>query len=1071
MSTVRNQHRPTPTPALALSTRAATLAERLAVAATSGAPVVPPPGGARLELWMAEVAGGREALLQKRLTWDGLPFPPSPAVLADDLPGTAPGPWLDFFLAMSSTPPACTTLAAGALADTSIPFGQAFLPFVATALHLAGDEAAASGGRVGDAILPSLACALGCELSRLAAPVLAADYEAHGGTGRAEFVRRLEDPAGWTETLVRFPALARLLATLCLGWAAETREFLGRLNADWNRLRDHFFPGAANDATLTAVEGGLSDRHAGAGMVKILRFSDGGRLVYKRRPLALEADFHEFLRDLAAAGLTCAPPALRVLACDGYGWVGHASAAPVQDAAALTAWFEKAGSLLCLMQLLGGNDGHMENIIATADGPVMIDLETLLQPRLGSADPARGGTFALAARQVQDSVLQTGLLPLWQKGRQGRLYDIGGLTGEGGYESPVLRLVWENTGTDAIRPVWRTMVASPLDNLPALDGIRHPAGRHLQSLCAGFAATWRFLASHRDLLSTTLAKWAEAPLRVLLRPTSHYAALLERSLGGDNLKNGVDRSLIFEALRRPFLQNHEERPALWAAVAEEIAALEAGDIPLFYVRAGERDLLSHAGDVVVPAAFAQSALDSAGTRLGTLDEPRLARQLEMIAGAFIETGSTLSAPASQANEPEVDYQALLKMTTLVSDEGLLTAANFLGNQIKGAALRGRDGFVTWLAPGATQPDRQDQRGVSYYLYDGAAGMSLFLAALASVTGDAAARETALAALGPVKAILSSRTAAEMIKREGVGGCSGLGSLVYSLAVISSLLHEPGLLDQAVQLSAFIDAPRIAADQSLDIVSGSAGAIHALLALHRLTEDAAVLDRARACGHHLLEKAVRAGDGGLAWPSWPDRLLLAGYSHGTAGIASALLALGRATGSEKFTTAARAALQYERGLFDPIAGNWPMLLAGGDSRCVSTWCHGAPGILLSRLGFLGQFGKEEDALLRDELATAARTTLRAGLSQVDHLCCGTMGRVEILHAASRTLGGRTLEIARLGATLTLQRARQRKAFSLQTDPVRNAVFQPGFFRGTSGIGYSLLRLAHPDTLPSIFTWQV
>jgi lantibiotic modifying enzyme len=32
------------------------------------------------------------------------------------------------------------------------------------------------------------------------------------------------------------------------------------------------------------------------------------------------------------------------------------------------------------------------------------------------------------------------------------------------------------------------------------------------------------------------------------------------------------------------------------------------------------------------------------------------------------------------------------------------------------------------------------------------------------------------------------------------------------------------------------------------------------------------------------------------------------------------------------------------------------------------------------------------------------------------------------------------------------------------------FSPSFFQGTAGIGYQLLRLAHPDALPSVLLWE-
>ncbi len=1025
-----------------------------------------------LERWAAELGAADRAVIDRRLAWSR----------SETGAAAAPEAWTAHLALCRAWPSASpwAEVVTAAVDASSAPFAAAWPPVLAAALDELAPGPGLVPGRLDPALLAKMMGELLAELARLGAPVLAEAFAAHLSAADAlpdssvshqhhAFVTRLA-AGGWTDVFSSHPVLARLVGVISRGWALDTRAFLDRFQNDQDALRATFFPGDSAPLAIVDVKSGLSDRHGGAAVVRVVEFAGGRRVVHKRRPLALEADFHALLRTLAEAGLGCAPPSLPVLDRGDHGWVGFAQAGPVADEAALTAWFEKAGSLLCLVHLLGGNDGHMENVVATAAGPVLIDVETLLQPSLSKADQATG-TFALAARQVQDSVLQTGLLPLWQRGKNGALHDIGGLTGAGGYESPVLRQTWEDVGTDGVRATWRRGLARGLDNLPVCAGVRHSAEAHLPALQRGFAATWEFLRARPDLLPQALESWAEAPLRVLLRPTTHYAAMLARSVAPDALRDGMERSVALEALRRPFLRNHESAPALWPAVDEETAALEAGDIPIFFVRAAGRDLLRADGTCVAPGAFGETALEATLRRLGRLDEAELRRQLELIASSFIAPRSgTGTAPPVEKTGAAVDYDALLAATPLISDEGLVKTAAILGQQLLNGSIRGRDGFVTWLAPAFLQPDQREQRGVSYYLYDGAAGIALFLGALWKVTGAEAARTTALAALEPVRAILDSPKVADLVRQEGIGGCSGLGSLVYALTSLAGTFDMPELLARAEAVAALIDDSRIARDQALDLVGGSAGAIFGLLALHRATASSSVLDRAIACGRHLLDRAEKVGDDALAWPSWPDRLLLAGWSHGTAGISAALADLATASGRDEFLQAALAGLRHERTLFDATAKNWPMLEPAGGSRFVSTWCHGAPGILLSRLRLLGKAGAGEDEVLRGEIRDAAATTLAPGLSAVDHLCCGTLGRVEILHLAAAELGPRAAQLARLGATLTIRRAQQAKAFALQADPVRNAVFQPGFFRGISGLGHTFLRLARPDLVPSVLAWE-
>ena len=53
--------------------------------------------------------------------------------------------------------------------------------------------------------------------------------------------------------------------------------------------------------------------------------------------------------------------------------------------------------------------------------------------------------------------------------------------------------------------------------------------------------------------------------------------------------------------------------------------------------------------------------------------------------------------------------------------------------------------------------------------------------------------------------------------------------------------------------------------------------------------------------------------------------------------------------------------------------------------------------------------------------------------------------------------------------TINRASNNGYYKLFSDiPAGN--FNPGFFRGLSGIGYQYLRLAYPDKLPSVLLWE-
>jgi lantibiotic modifying enzyme len=130
----------------------------------------------------------------------------------------------------------------------------------------------------------------------------------------------------------------------------------------------------------------------------------------------------------------------------------------------------------------------------------------------------------------------------------------------------------------------------------------------------------------------------------------------------------------------------------------------------------------------------------------------------------------------------------------------------------------------------------------------------------------------------------------------------------------------------------------------------------------------------------------------------------------------------------------------------------------------SWCHGAPGIGLARAAGLNILDTDR---IRQDIEVAINTTKLHNLSDIDHLCCGNLGRVEFLFTASRkTSQPHLLEIAIKQAMQVVNRATQKDSLGYGL----SLTFHPGFFQGASGIGYQLLRLAYPDQLPSVLLWE-
>ena len=120
--------------------------------------------------------------------------------------------------------------------------------------------------------------------------------------------------------------------------------------------------------------------------------------------------------------------------------------------------------------------------------------------------------------------------------------------------------------------------------------------------------------------------------------------------------------------------------------------------------------------------------------------------------------------------------------------------------------------------------------------------------------------------------------------------------------------------------------------------------------------------------------------------------------------------------------------------------------------------------------MGGLGVLDTEQVREDIDLAVQTTLEFGVQGVDHPCCGNMGRAELLLSAGQRLARPELEeAARANAWRVVSRAERTGGFILHPMLPRE-VYNPGFFQGTAGIGYELLRMARPDLLPSVLLWE-
>ncbi len=865
----------------------------------------------------------------------------------------------------------------------------------------------------------------------------------------ARFVARLTGPRAALALLCEYPVLARQVQTQLDAWQRSSVELVARLITDAPALIDAGL--LAPCPVLLSADLGRGDTHRGGRAVAVLHLSDGAKLVYKPRSLAVDAHFAELLAWVNAHDTQQLVPELRsprLLDRGSHGWMAFVEAAPCATMDEVARFYARQGALLALVHVLHGTDLHCENIIACGEHPILFDLEALFHQ-----DPEQLPVAADAVAAVMaDSVLRVGLLP--EPARNGLACHSGLGSGEGKWKVQVP--VWKGHGTDQLRRQREYVSTAPTSHRPTFEGEPVSALMHQQTFCAAFDATLALVARHRDALLApggAIARFAHDPVRAVLRPTEVYAVLLRETFHPDLLRDAIDREHAFDRL----WLGARDRPSLTRVISAERQDLWNGDVPYFSTSASSCDLVTSTGEVIA-SFFPMSGMQTVINKLEALDQAERARQRWLVQSALTALGSEGDAERLRAKQYVPTVLDAAAAQAAKQDESLVATACALAERLAALALR-RGADLEWLGL-QFRADRWEIAAAGTSLGEGNLGIALFLAMLGRCAREPSYTELAQEVLTScLRRLRQSRRPGDEGGTQRIGAFDGHGGLLFTLAHLTKV-WDGCVPREAITFALDAIEAGIAHDRDFDVIAGSAGAIRALLAQALGFSDSRAADLAIVCGDHLLAHSERLA-GGLAWRhAGAHTPPLGGYAHGSSGIAASLLALARYSGEARFAAAAQGAFAYERSLYCEASRNWRDLrMELGAARCSMSWCNGAPGIGLARVQALRS---ESSPALEQDLTIAVETTRAEGFGASHCLCHGDLGNLELLFADAERRGcaGSREYATRLASAI----ANNVRVRPLCGNPHR--IETPGLLTGLAGIGYGLLRVVDPQRIPSV-----
>ncbi|WP_225834359.1 type 2 lanthipeptide synthetase LanM family protein [Streptomyces sp. NK08204] len=834
----------------------------------------------------------------------------------------------------------------------------------------------------------------------------------------ASFVAGTGGRRGLGELLAAYPVLARMLGQTALDAADATAELVRRFRADRDDLVAGLLDGR-DPGALTRADLGRGDAHQGNRAVAVLHFAAGDRLVYKPRSLEQHALLDDLVGWLNARvpGLDLRTP--RSLRREAYGWLEFVAHRWCRSVTETDTFYRRQGALLALLYAVDGADMHYENVIACGDQPVLVDAETLLHTGLPQAMTAGADP---ASDALHSSVHRTCLLPHLLIGEHGAL-DISALgrSTDGTYPSEGLR--WEDSGTDTMRAV-RALVLSPAaQNHPLPDGHPLDGADHRAALLAGFRTAYAAIAAHGGELigeGGPLTARADSPARLIARSTRLYTTLLEESTHPSLLSDALARESVFAVLWTES-EHDETRRRL---VEHETADLWRGDVPLFVHRPSGTGVRA-AGGTWLPGVLPMASLDAVRAKISRMDEVDCHDQEWVISATLAArgAGSPLARPRSELAVAPVPAAA-------PEPSRLLAAACGIADEIAARAVRD-GGRTNWLGLERVSGPHWAVLPMGAGLAQGYCGAALFLAQADALAGAGRYATLAREAVQPLPALLKALAAdPELGAAAGPGAYDGLGGILYALVRLSVLLDPEltGCLPDA--LTALGHAAAACPDPSL--ATGTAGALAAAVTAH----EAAGVPEALRLADTVADRLLVAVAGSDADPGFAGAW---GFADGIAGIGWALLRYaalrpGRAAGHAE---AGRALLR------DALHG-----AGAGDP----SWASGLAGVAAAAA---------QPASGADVRPASARLA-QAGVGPDLSLGHGGLGTLEAL-AVLAGHGERTAAGALTGLTgqvLALVEAQSHRCATPDHVP------SPGLLTGLSGIGYGLLRLAHPGTVPSV-----
>lgn len=872
------------------------------------------------------------------------------------------------------------------------------------------------------------------------------------------------------ELFTQYPVLCRCVEEKAESLASYYAEVIVHFSEDKIKLQEMCGkkPEYHGISKIVKITGDFSDQHQNGKQVLRLRCDNGMELFYKPRSMENEKSYQELL-DWISRRTGTKQHFYSFLSFSDHSWSSVVEYKSCKSEGQLKRYYIRLGEQLFLAYLLGTKDLHYENIVASGEYPALIDLENLVnlqhnQKRITVNDEVH--------YQLSQSVLFMGILPFYYRSREWQGVDTSAVSGMGGQVYPFKVPAIMEAETSGMYIGYKNPISDEAPNRARLNGEFRQPYLYEREMINGFSAAYKIVMENRQAFSKELHKLRKTVSRFLAVDTQRYSMVLSGSYHPELLLDGADREVFLYTMWKG--RGLCEEPV----VKSEVKCLLNGDIPYFYYKLDSTGLCTVQGEEV-GHYFSEPAIDILYRRLASLEQEDLEKQCAYIQIAFALMPGRKEGYRNRVypvSTWRLNHQKILDVQTWIR--------KLKGRVLQYAVWNGEHTEVSWAAM-HTDPQGSpvwNMKGMDMYLYNGLAGMLLLFYKMDSLEENGEKREEIHSIFLALKHQLFRYTDAgcgvqENLQSKNTGAYQGESSILYVYLVLYTMSKDELYLEYARKHADIVNRI-LDEDVKYDLVYGNAGAAHVLLHLYEVTKDGAFLSMAERAITVLAEAAQKQAVG-IGWSTDKDIPPMGGMAHGNAGIIMPVMQLWRLTGKEEYERLAEEIWQYENFLYDPGIKNWmdirgkDMVSDSGEIGAVA-WCHGAAGILLSRIfcyawldktiplsRFSKAGGTKEDTnsleekwekRLSEEIKIAYQTVNQYWARDSWSLCHGICGNLWILEM---------LELVKKGKYGSKEESAVKKTgdgrilYGNEINLLPQEMINPGIMNGYGGILYYLL----------------